>query len=153
LNVTAKDKATGREQAMQIMPSSGLSDSEIDNMVQAAEQHAADDAKRKESVEARNMADSAVYSAEKFIADNGENLPDAQKAAVQSQIDGLKSALEGGDPAAMKSATDSLQAVLQEAGAAMYQQQQQAPGAGGPSGPGSDGSSDEDVIEGEFSDA
>jgi molecular chaperone DnaK len=153
LNVTAKDKATGREQAMQIMPSSGLSDDEIDNMVQAAEQHAAEDAKRKETVEATNMADSAVYSAEKFIADNGENLPEAQKAAVQSQIDALKSALQGGDPAAMKEATDSLQAVLQEAGAAMYQQQ--AAGADGAAPDGSpDGSgSDEDVIEGEFSDA
>ena len=154
LNVTAKDKATGREQAMQIMPSSGLSDDEIDNMVKAAEQHAADDAQRKEAVEATNMADSAVYSAEKFIADNGENLPEAQKAAVQSQIDALKSALQGGDPAAMKQATESLQAVLQEAGAAMYQQQQAA-GADGAAPEGSpDGSgSDEDVIEGEFSDA
>jgi molecular chaperone DnaK len=153
LNVTAKDKATGREQAMQIMPSSGLSDSEIDNMVKAAEQHAAEDARRKESVEAKNMADSAVYSAEKFIADNGENLPDAQKAAVQSQIDALKSALEGGDPAAMKAATEKLQAVLQEAGAAMYQQQQQAPETDGSASPGDGDGMDEDVIEGEFSDA
>ncbi len=157
LNVTAKDKATGREQAMQIMPSSGLSDSEIDNMVKSAEQHAAEDAQRKEAVEARNMADSAVYSAEKFIADNGENLPEAQKAAVQSQIDAAKSALEGGDSSAMKAATEKLQAVLQEAGAAMYQQQ--AAGADGAApGGGADGSSDgagtdEDVIEGEFSDA
>ncbi len=150
LNVTAKDKATGREQAMQIMPSSGLSDSEIDNMVKAAEQHAAEDAKRKEAVEAQNTADAAVYSAEKFIADNGANLPEAQKAAVQSQIDALKSAISGGDPAAMKATTDKLQAVLQEAGAAMYQQQQQAPGAETP--PDGDGT-DEDVIEGEFSDA
>jgi molecular chaperone DnaK len=157
LHVTAKDKATGREQAMQIMPSSGLSDSEIDNMVKSAEQHAAEDAQRKESVEARNMADSAVYSAEKFIADNGENLPEAQKAAVQSQIDAAKSALEGGDSSAMKAATEKLQAVMQEAGAAMYQQQ--AAGADGATpGGGADGSSDgagsdEDVIEGEFSDA
>ncbi|MCB9445017.1 MAG: molecular chaperone DnaK [Ardenticatenaceae bacterium] len=153
LNVTAKDKATGREQAMQIMPSSGLNDTEIENMVKAAEQHAAEDAKRKESVEAKNMADSAVYSAEKFIHDNGDNLPAAQKAAVQSQIDALKSALGGGDPAAMKAATERLQAVMQETGAAMYQQQQQAPGSGGPAH-GADGAgSDEDVIEGEFSDA
>ena len=157
LNVTAKDKATGREQAMQIMPSSGLSDSEIDNMVKSAEQHAAEDAQRKESVEARNMADSAVYSAEKFIADNAENLPEAQKAAVQSQIDATKSALEGGDSSAMKAATDQLQAVMQEAGAAMYQQQAaSADGAAPGGGVGSDGDgagSDEDVIEGEFSDA
>ncbi len=93
LNVTAQDKATGREQAMQIVPSSGLSDSEIERMVTDAEQHAADDAQRKEAVEVRNVADSTVYSAEKFLQDNGENIPEAQKTAVQSQIDAAKSAL------------------------------------------------------------
>ncbi len=152
LNVTAKDKATGREQAMQIVASGGLSDADIEKMVQDAEHFAAADAKQKEAVEAKNMADSAVYSAEKFLADNGENLPEAQKAAVQSQIDAAKSALEGGDTAAMQEATNQLQAVMQEAGAAMYQAQQ---AAGGPDGaapggaPGPD--TDEDVIEGEFS--
>ena len=156
LNVKAKDKATGREQAMQIVASGGLNDAEINQMVKDAEQFAADDAKQKEAVEARNMADSSVYSAEKFLADNGESLPEAQKAAVQSQIDAVKSALEGGDATAMQAATNQLQAVMQEAGAAMYQQQQ---AAGGPDGaaPGSDGDGDgsgaaeEDVIEGEFS--
>lgn len=157
LNVTAKDKATGREQAMQIIPSSGLQDAEIDQMVQDAEQHAADDLKRKEDVEARNMADSSVYAAEKFLADNAENIPDAQKTAVQSQIDAVKSAMEGGDTVAMKDTAGQLQAVLQEAGAAMYQQQ------GGPAGPEAGGfpggdpsagpsdSADDDVIDGEFS--
>ena len=161
LNVTAKDKATGREQAMQIIPSSGLQDAEIDQMVQDAEQHAADDLKRKEGVEARNMADSSVYAAEKFLADNAEAIPDAQKTAVQAQIDVVKSAMEGGDTAAMKESAGQLQNVLQQAGAAMYQQQ------GGPAGPeaggfpggdpgagpagDSSGSADDDVIEGEFS--
>ncbi len=153
LNVTAKDKATGREQAMQIVASGGLKDADIDKMVEEAELFAAADAKQKEAVEAKNMADSAAYSAEKFLADNGESLPEAQKAAVQSQIDAVKSALEGGDATAMKEATERLQAVMQEAGAAMYQQQQQA--AGGPDGAAPDGGAadgaDEDVIEGEFS--
>lgn len=153
LNVTAKDKATGREQAMQIMPSSGLSDKEIENMVNDAEQHASEDAKRKEGVEARNIADSAVYSAEKFLSDNGESLPEAQKAAVQSQIDAAKSALEGGDVPAMQAAAQKLQTVMQEAGAAMYQQQQAAEQAG-PAGAGEGTAApDDDVIEGEFSDA
>lgn len=153
LNVTAKDKATGREQAMQIMPSSGLSDKEIENMVNDAEQHASEDAKRKEGVEARNIADSAVYSAEKFLSDNGESLPEAQKAAVQSQIDAAKSALEGGDVLAMQAAAQKLQTVMQEAGAAMYQQQQAAEQAG-PAGAGEGTAApDDDVIEGEFSDA
>jgi molecular chaperone DnaK len=150
LNVTAKDKATGREQAMQIMPSSGLSDSEIDKMVKDAEQFAADDAKQKESVESRNMADSAVYSAEKFIAENSETLPEAQKAAVQSQIEATRSALEGGDVEAMKAATSQLQAVMQEAGAAMYQQQQTTADGDG-TAPTGETTPDEDVIEGEFS--
>ncbi|MFQ5418897.1 MAG: molecular chaperone DnaK [Anaerolineae bacterium] len=151
LNVTAQDKATGREQAMQIVPSSGLSDSEIDQMVNDAEKHAADDAQRKEAVEVRNVADSAVYSAEKFLQDNAENIPEAQKTAVQSQIDAAKSALEGGDLEAMKSAASQLQAVLQEAGAAMYQSQQ--PEGGTPPSDDESGGSDEDVIDGEFTDA
>ena len=156
LHVTAKDKATGREQAMQIIPSSGLQDSEIDRMVQDAEQHAADDLKIKEDVEARNMADSSVYAAEKFLADNGESIPEAQKTAVQAQIDVVKSAMEGGDTVAMKDAAGTLQSVLQEAGAAMYQQQGSPEAGGFPGGDPGDGPSssdnpDEDVIDGEFS--
>jgi molecular chaperone DnaK len=162
LHVNARDKATGREQAMQIIPSSGLTDSEIDQMVEDAEKHAAEDRQRKESVEAVNVADSAVYSAEKFLSDNGDKLPEATKSSVQSQIDATKSALESGDVEAIKSTSGQLQAVMQEAGAALYQQQQQAAGPDG--GPGAapgeepgpdqkDETPDEDVIEGEFSDA
>jgi molecular chaperone DnaK len=166
LNVSAKDKATGREQAMQIVPSSGLSDNEIDRMVQQAEKHASEDQKRKEAVEARNMADTAVYSAEKFISENGEQLPDAQKASLQSQIEAVKSALDSDDPDAIKSAVQQLQMTMQQAGAAMYEGQPGAGpgGPGAPGGPGTpppppgegdggDGGDDEDVIEGEFSDA
>lgn len=154
LNVSAKDKATGREQAMQIMPSSGLSDDEIDQMVSDAEKHAAEDEARKAAIESQNLADSAVYSAEKFINENGENLPEASKEGIQAQIDAVKAAM-GGDADTVKAEVDKLQAVLQEAGAAMYQQQQAEGGApGDPAGPGAggDGSSyDDDVIEGEFS--
>lgn len=156
LKVNAQDKATGREQAMQIIPSSGLADSEIDRMVDEAEQHAADDSSRKESVEARNMADSAVYSGEKFLQENGDKLSEASKASVQSQIDATKSALEGDDAEAIKATSSQLQAVMQEAGASLYQQQAgPAPGAEGEAAP--DGESedtpDEDVVDGEFSDA
>jgi molecular chaperone DnaK len=157
LHVNARDKATGREQAMQIIPSSGLTDSEINNMVSEAEKHAAEDSRRKESVEAVNMADSAVYSAEKFLSDNGDKLPEASKASVQSQIDATKSALEGGDLEAIKSTSGQLQAVMQEAGAALYQRQaaEEAAGADSAGGPteAAGSSPDEDVIEGEFSDA
>ncbi len=157
LNVNAQDKATGREQAMQIIPSSGLADSEIDRMVDEAEQHAADDSSRKESVEARNMADSAVYSAEKFLQENGDKLSEASRASVQSQIDATKSALGGDDTEAIKATSSQLQAVMQEAGASLYQQQQAGPapdgeGEAAPEGEGED-TPDEDVVEGEFSDA
>ena len=95
LNVTAADKATGKQQAMQIIPSSGLADSEIEKMVQDAEAHAAEDAERRQQVEAQNKADSAVYSAEKFLSDNGEQIPEASKAAIQSQVDAVKEILQG----------------------------------------------------------
>ncbi len=153
LHVSARDKATGRQQAMQIIPSSGLSDKEIERMVRDAEEHAAEDVKRKEAVEAKNMADSAVYSAEKFLHDNAQSLPEAQKAAVQSQIDATKSAMAGGDTASIRAAVEQLQMVMQQAGAAMYQQGQQAAGGTAGSTDGRKPGSDEDVIEGEFSDA
>jgi molecular chaperone DnaK len=148
LNVSAKDKATGRQQHMQIMPSSGLNEKEIEKMVKDAERHAAEDAKRREQVETSNMADSAVYSAEKFVHDNGDKIPEAQKGAIQSQIDAVKSAA-GGSADTVRGAVDKLQQLLQQAGAAMYQQGAAGPEADG--GPGGSGGRDEDVIEGEFS--
>jgi molecular chaperone DnaK len=160
LNVTAADKATGKQQAMQIIPSSGLADSEIERMVQDAEAHAAEDEERRQQVESRNKADSAVYSAEKFLSENGEQIPEASKAAIQSQVDAVKEILQGdGDAASLETAVTNLQNVLNETGAAMYQQPGQPDAAnpsanGSPDGEGDDGAtSDEDVIEGEFSDA
>src|SRR5690606_5640073 len=155
LNVSARDKATNRQQAMQIIPSSGLAKDEIDRMRRDAEGHAAEHSRRKEEVETRNVADSAVYSAEKFLHDNGDKIPESNRAAVQSEIDAVKSAMSGGDIAGMQKAAERLQQALQQAGAAMYQA-----GAAGPTaetGPDGDsstsGNPDEDVIEGEFSDA
>ncbi len=159
LHVTAADKATGKQQAMQIIPSSGLADSEIEKMVQDAETHAAEDEERRRQVEAHNKADSAVYSAEKFLSENGEKIPEASKAGIQSQIDVVKEVLQGdGDADALEAAVTNLQNVLNEAGTAMYQQQEQQgpPTEGDPSANGESGdeaASDEDVIEGEFSDA
>ncbi len=153
LNVSAADKATGRKQAMQIIPSSGLNDTEIERMVKDAEQHASEDSRRKEMVEAHNKADSTAYSAEKFLSENGDKIPEANKAAIQDRIDAVRSALAGNDAAAMNETADQLLAVMNEAGAAMYQQ------ASGPTsdstqpGPDSAPGRDEDVIEGEFSDS
>ncbi|MCI0395374.1 MAG: molecular chaperone DnaK [Chloroflexi bacterium] len=152
LNVSARDKATGRQQAMQIIPSSGLADSEIERMVREAEQHASEDASRKAAVEASNLADSAVYSAEKFIRENGERLTEAQKSSIQSQIDNVKAAM-GSSPENIQSAVTRLQQAMQEVGAAMYQQPGGNDGAGSPGGEAGGQSGDEDVIEGEFSEA
>ena len=149
LNVSAKDKATSREQAMQIIPSSGLHESEIDRMVREAEQHASEDSQRKDAVEAHNMADSAIYSAEKFLSENGDKIPEASKSGIRAQIDATRQALESGDAEGMKTAVSQLQAVMQEAGTAMYQQQ----GPAGEANPGNAGAGhDDDFIEGEFSD-
>ena len=151
LNVSARDKATNRQQAMQIIPSSGLAKDEIERMVKDAESHAAEDSRRKADVEARNVTDSAVYGAEKFLRDNGDKIPETNRTAVQSEIDAVKAAMAGGDPATMTSAAERLQQALQQAGAAMYQQGENQPGPDG--GPTDGGRADEDVVEGEFSDA
>jgi len=137
---------------MQIIPSSGLAKDEIDRMVRDAESHAADDSKRRQEVESRNVADSAVYGAEKFLHDNGDKIPETNRAAVQTEIDAVKSAMGSGDPAGMTAAAERLQQALQSAGAAMYQNQGGQPDAESGSGPAND-RSDEDVVEGEFSDA
>ena len=155
LNVSARDRATNRQQAMQIIPSSGLAKDEIDRMMRDAESHAADDTRRKQEVEARNVADSAVYGAEKFLQDNGDKIPESDRTAVQSQIDAVKSAMAGGDVNGMQQSAERLQQALQQAGTAMYQAggNGATAGAGPESDPTDGGQSDEDVVEGEFSDA
>ncbi len=155
LNVSARDKATNRQQAMQIIPSSGLAKDEIDRMMRDAESHAAEDVRRKEEIEARNVADSTVYGAEKFLADNSDKIPESNKADVQARIDEVKTALGNNDPAAMQQAAQRLEQALQQAGSAMYQAGATGPQDNGSSdgGPSGNGGADEDVVEGEFSDA
>ncbi len=131
LKVTATDKGTGRAQHMEIIPSGGLSDEEIEEMVREAERNAAEDAARKEAVEAYNEADTAVYRAEKLLLDYGDKMPDEAKTAVQTQIDAAKSARESEDIAALKEALERLKQVVGAAGAAMYQ----APGPDGDAAP------------------
>jgi molecular chaperone DnaK len=155
LHVKAEDKATGREQSMRIIPSSGLSDTEIDQMVTDSERFKAEDEKRRAAVEARNMADSAVYSAEKLLSEQGDKVPEAAKSNVQAKIETAKKALEGDDINAIQQATAELSAAVQELGATMYSAagpETPPPGGAGPdaSGP---ATGDEDVIEGEFSEA
>ncbi|MBN1815542.1 MAG: molecular chaperone DnaK [Anaerolineae bacterium] len=152
LNVSAKDKATGREQSMQIIPSSGLADAEVDRMVQDAEKHRDQDRKKKEEIETRNIADNTVYTAEKFLREQGDKVPDNVRSDVESKVEALKKAVDGGDVGTIRQRTEELGQALQQMGAAMYQ----GAGPSAPPPPGDEGEppeGDEDVVEGEFSEA
>ena len=155
LNVSARDKATGREQKITITASSGLSEEEIQRMVKEAESHASEDAKRKEAAEAKNQAETVVFNAEKFLRDYGEKLPEDAKKQAQEKIDAVKSALASENIEQMRSAVDALNQHLQTLGAQLYE----TPAAeGAPSGDGSQsqdgqGKSGEDVVDAEFTEA
>jgi molecular chaperone DnaK len=150
LNVSAQDKATGREQSMRIMPSSGLDDREIDKMVKEAERFAEQDLKRKEEVELRNRADSTAYSAEKLLREQGDQVPDGTKKDIEAQVSALRTALEGQSTDNIRAKLSDLEMALQQMGAAMYQQPGATPPPSGEAGPPPD---DEDVVEGEFTEA
>ena len=151
--VSAKDHASGREQSMTITGGSALGKDEIDRMVREAEQYAEEDAKRRQAVEARNQADGLVYSTEKFLAENGEKIPDDVKAEVQSDLDALKATLEKDDatPEDIEAGTTRLNASSQKMGAALYAaaEAEQA-AAGGTTG--ATGEADDDVVDAEIVD-
>ena len=150
LNVTASDKSTGREQAMQIVPSSGLSDEEIDQMVTDAEKFASEDEARRKGVETRNMAETAAHGAEKFAEENKEKLTEAQVTALTELATTVRAALSSDNEEAITKAVEDLNAALQEIGTAMYQQEAAAGGADAGAAEGDAADDDEDVIEGEF---
>ena len=153
LNASAQDKATGREQSMQIVPSSGLAEEEVERMVQEAEQHREQDRQRKEEVETRNMADNAVYGAEKFLREQGDKVPAGLRSETEAKIEAVRSALQGSDVSAIRQRMDELSQMLQQVGAAMYQEA--GPGTPPPPEGGDEppGGGEEEVIEGEFSEA
>jgi molecular chaperone DnaK len=154
LNVSAQDKATGREQSMQIIPSSGLADEEVEQMVQDAERHREEDRKHKEEIETRNTADNTVYTAEKFLKEQGDKVPDDVRTGVEPKIAALKKAMDGSDVDTIRQLTEELGEALQQMGAAMYQSagaEAPPPPPGGESE--SPGDEDEDIVEGEFSEA
>jgi molecular chaperone DnaK len=147
LNVSARDKATGREQRITITASSGLSEAEIQKMVKEAQQYAAEDTKKKEQVEVRNQGEGAVFTAEKFLRDFADRLPDDAKKQTQTLIDDVKNALGGEDLERMKSATDALMQHVQTLGGKLYEEgAQPTPEGASPNG----GKPNEDVVEGEF---
>ncbi len=156
LEVTAQDKATGRSQNITITASSGLSEDEVERMRQEAEQHAEEDRKRRDLIEAKNRADNMVYSAEKTLKDLGDKVPGDLKGKVEDAAAKVREVKDGEDLAAINSATDALAEELQKLGSAAYQAQQQAEGqtsgsenSGGKS-PDEDNTDDEDVVDGEY---
>jgi len=151
LHVSAQDKATGRAQSITITASSGLSKDEVNRMVQDAERHRQEDESRKEEVETRNNADSLVYQAEKLMREQGEQVPGDLKSEVESKIAATRSAMQGQDLAHLRTTVQELSASLQKVGAAMYQQPDAPPPAG--EEPGQPPDDDEDIVEGEFSEA
>jgi molecular chaperone DnaK len=153
LNVSAKDKATGKEQKIVIQSSSGLSDAEIQRMVKDAEEHAADDARRREEIEVRNRADSAHYQAEKMLREQGDKMPENLRVQVAEKSSAVKRALDANDTEGMKSAMEELQQAMMAVGQAVYgggegagPAQPEEPGANGQGGPGSPSG----TVEGEY---
>jgi len=150
LHVSAKDKATGREQKITITASSGLSQDEIERMVNESELHAEDDRRRKEEIETRNQADNMAYSAEKTLKDLGDKVPAETKSDIEAKIASIREALNGSDIEEIKRQSDALTEAVQQMGAAAYQQEgPTAPPEGGP-GPEQDGGDDGETVDGEF---
>ena len=147
VHVSAKDLGTGKEQSMTISGGSSLSKEEIDRMMKDAEAHAEEDKKRKEEVDVRNGAEGLVYQTEKFLKDNEEKIPADAKSNVEEPLADLKTALEGTDLEAIKSAMEKVATASQAVGAAMYQEQAQ--GAEGESQPENNG---EDIVDAEIVD-
>jgi molecular chaperone DnaK len=156
VHVSAKDTATGKEQSMTISGGSSLSKEDIDRMMRDAEQHAEEDKERREEAEVRNNAEALVYQTEKFLADNADSVPEDAKSNVEEPLGELKAAIEAGDLAAMKAATDKVAQASQALGAAMYTmaQQEGADGTAAAEGAAEDSadSAEEEVIDAEIVD-
>ena len=162
VHVNAKDLGTGKEQSIKITASSGLTEEEIQKLVREAEQHSEEDKRRKELIEARNLADSMIYSVEKNIKEFGDKVDAEEKTKIEEAINKTKKAMEGEDAQAIKSAQDELMNVSHKLAEAMYAKSaggQQGPGAGD-GGAQQDNSSgaasekkDDDVVDADFEDA
>ena len=149
LNVSATDKGTGKEQRITITASSGLSQDEIDQMIDEAEQHAEEDIQKREMVEIRNTAQSAVFAAETLVKENAEHIDASLKDEVEQKILDLKTALEGDDNSTIESALQQLQESLQKIGQEVYSKTGEAPGAP-PEEESSSTDDPENTVEGEF---
>jgi molecular chaperone DnaK len=151
LNVSAKDKATAKEQKIVIQSSSGLSEAEIKKMVKDAEEHAEEDRRRREEIEVRNQADSAHYQAEKLLREQGDKIPEQARVQLAEKSSAVKRALDANDTAAMRTALQELQQAMMAVGQAAYGGQPGEPGAT-PDGHGQEGGpgSAQGTVEGEY---
>ncbi|MBN1862921.1 MAG: Hsp70 family protein, partial [Dehalococcoidales bacterium] len=156
LSVKAHDKGTGREQKITITASSGLSKEEVNKMQHEAEAHAAEDSKRRDEIEARNIADTLAYTAEKTLREHKDKIPADLNKEAEDKIAALRSALQGSDTEAIRQATQGLNETMQKIGSAVYQQQP-PPGPEAPPPPPPEGEAppekeggDEGTVEGEF---
>jgi molecular chaperone DnaK len=143
VNVSAKDKATGKEQQIRIQASGGLSETDIDKMIKDAEANAAEDKKRREAVDAKNHADALVHSTEKALAEHGSKIADAERRAIEDAVSDLKEALKGDDAEAIKAKSNTLAQASMKLGEAMYKQQAEGDAA-------AKGAAKDDVVDAEF---
>ena len=150
LNVSARDKGTGKEQKITITASSGLSKEEVEKMTREAEQHASEDVQRKEEIEVRNNADSLAYTAEKTLRDHGDKLAKDVKQDVDGKIAAVKTALQGQDVNAIRNAMQELSQAMQKVGESVYQQPGEPPPADQGTGEQAPDGGDEGTVEGEF---
>ena len=153
VNVSAKDKGTGKEQQIKIQASGGLSDADIDQMVKDAEQFAEEDKKRREAAEAKNNAESLIHTTERQLEEHGDKVDAGLKSEIEAAVAEAKTAVEGGDAAAMTEKAQALAQVAMKLGQAIYEKEQQAAASpGAEAGPNADGAkADEDVVDAEFS--
>jgi molecular chaperone DnaK len=156
VNVSAKDKGTGKEQQIRIQASGGLNEAEIERMVKEAEEHAEEDRKRKEQIEARNHADSRIYTTEKSLKEYGEKIGASDRQAIETAISDLRGVLDTADAATLRSKTESLAQLSMKLGEAMYRAQAEAASGGAGDGPDVGGSGaggagrDENVVDADF---
>jgi molecular chaperone DnaK len=152
VHVTAKDKGTGKEQQIRIQASGGLSDSDIDKMVQEAEQFAEDDKKRRAAAEAKNQAESLIHTTEQQLKEHGDKVDASVKSEIETALAEAKTAVESNDPEQMTEKTNALAQAAMKLGEAMYkaQQEQAAPG-GETAADASAAQPDEEVVDAEFS--
>ncbi|HEY0354287.1 MAG TPA: Hsp70 family protein, partial [Enterovirga sp.] len=150
VNVQAKDKATGKEQAIRIQASGGLSESDIDRMVKDAESHAAEDKKRRELVEARNQGEALIHATEKSVKEHGDKVGEAEKSAIETATEALRTALAAEDVEAIQARTNDLMQASMKLGEAMYAASQGEAAGGAANEPGSAGAKKDDVVDADF---